>query len=283
MSKDDSALDVQRRRFIKIASTAILVGNNFCANDSDNLNTQGFLDKPPHEFLEILDYSKNISDKTDGNFDVTVQPIWNFYNNFFRKNRDETYEIDFSRLNETLKLVDYNKINISKDQINFENSDMKMTLNGIAQGFITDKVSEKLEQNGLKNILVNIGEYRAAGNQEYKSPWKIGIRDPDKIWKTRNTIELKNKAIATSGGYGYFFDEKEVFHHIFSPRNGVSPQMYKSLSVVADKAVIADGLSTGLYSMELEEIESFSVANPDIQIYIIDKFDKNLIFGTKSS
>ena len=64
------------------------------------------------------------------------------------------------------------------------------------------------------------------------------------------TVELVNKAIATSGGYGTVFETTSQYHHIFDPATGLSANTHEAVSVVSDNAWIADALSTAGLSMK---------------------------------
>ena len=69
---------------------------------------------------------------------------------------------------------------------------MSITLNGIAQGYITDKVTELLASFGISNTLVNMGEYRALGSKNNGEDLKIGIRNPDQTWKISQILPMQN-------------------------------------------------------------------------------------------
>jgi thiamine biosynthesis lipoprotein len=124
---------------------------------------------------------------------------------------------------------------------------MSATLNGIAQGFITDRATEVLRAHGFENVLVNMGEMRAVSGHPGGTPWRIGIADPKKPWRHSRTVDLAERAIATSGGYGTTFDRAGRHHHLFDPRTGRSAHHYRSVSVMAPDATTADALSTGLF------------------------------------
>jgi thiamine biosynthesis lipoprotein len=126
---------------------------------------------------------------------------------------------------------------------------MGVTLNGIAQGFITDRVTEMLRDRGFEHVLVDMGEMRALGQHADGTPWRVGIADPDRPWHSGWTLPLRDRAIATSGGYGTPLDSTGRHHHLFDPRTGESANYYRSVSVIASDATTADALSTGLSAL----------------------------------
>ena len=58
-------------------------------------------------------------------------------------------------------------LNFIEDMVSLQNQS-SITLNGIAQGWITDKITNLLIENGFTNTLVDFGESYAAGLYEEK-------------------------------------------------------------------------------------------------------------------
>ena len=134
-----------------------------------------------------------------------------------------------------------------------------MSLNGIAQGYITDKVVELLRKNGIRRALVDMGEIRGF-DLDKRHTWQVGIRNPSDEEKVLLTVPLQNEAFATSGGYGTTMDEAGRFTHLFDPRTGVSTPRYRSISVMAATAATADALSTAFSIMDEADIQTASRA-----------------------
>src|SRR3972149_8892513 len=105
---------------------------------------------------------------------------------------------------------------------------------------------------GGTNVLLDRGGTRARGTRPDGAPWRIGLPDPASPQRIARSLDLANRAVATSGGYGTRFDRAGRFHHLFDPARGRSAQYYAAVSVVADRAVLADALSTALYAMPFD-------------------------------
>ena len=133
-----------------------------------------------------------------------------------------------------------------------------ITLNGIAQGFATDRVVERLRQAGLSTTLVDIGEIRAIGARPEGTPWRVGLGDPDRPGVLTETVDLVDRAVATSAGAGFRFDSEGRFTHLFDPATGRSPQRYSTVSVMAPTATEADALSTAFSLMPLSRYRATS-------------------------
>jgi thiamine biosynthesis lipoprotein len=128
---------------------------------------------------------------------------------------------------------------------------MGITLDGIAKGYIVDRVAEVLTKQKIENFLINAGgEIRTMGKADKSKPWRIAIQDPFKKKNYPDQIELSNGALATSGSYEVYFDQEKMFHHIVNPRTGLSPHQSISVSVVTETTMQADALSTSVFVME---------------------------------
>jgi thiamine biosynthesis lipoprotein len=126
---------------------------------------------------------------------------------------------------------------------------MAVTLNGIAQGYITDRVADLLRARGWSNILIDLGEVRALDDHPEGRPWSIAIRDPKQPDQFLTRLSLRDQAVATSAGGATTFDGNGRHHHLFTPETGRSASAYMAVTVVADRAVTADALSTALFVM----------------------------------
>ena len=129
---------------------------------------------------------------------------------------------------------------------------MGLTLNSGAQGYITDRVTEVLRAHGFDRMLVDMGEPRALSAKPDGTAWRIGIANPANPSSTITTLEVIDKCVATSGGYGTLFDAAGTFTHILNTRTGSTAPALLGVSVVADKGIIADGLSTAMLMAPVE-------------------------------
>ncbi len=206
------------------------------------LNEKGKLINPSVELVEVIHEAQKLSELSDGAFDITLQPVWKYL--FYLQSKKP----DPQKLENLKQLVDYKNIKVSNNLILFSKPGMEITLNGIAQGYITDKVTALLRANGMKQVLVELGETYALGKNQNDNPWRIGIKHPEKK-KLFKILNLENQALATSGGYGTRFNNDQT-HHLINPKTGTSANYFKSVSVVANKATHADGLSTTLSLLE---------------------------------
>jgi FAD:protein FMN transferase len=218
------------------------------------LNRQGRLTAPAPELVDLLLRARAFGDATDGAFDVTVQPLWDLYAAHF-SDRDAVVGPAADDLRRAMEMIDYRAIRVSRGEIRFDRPGMAVTLNGIAQGFITDRVSGVLNRHGFTDVLVNMGEIRGSGRRPDGAPWRIGLQASAAQNDSGRKIDLVDGAIATSAGHGFVFDPSGRHHHLIDPRSGESPHRWRSVSVIADTATTADALSTAFSCMERSAID----------------------------
>jgi thiamine biosynthesis lipoprotein len=115
-----------------------------------------------------------------------------------------------------------------------------------------------------------MGEIRAIGSRPEGAPWRVGLADPDKPGALAETIDLVDRAVATSAGAGFRFDSRGRFTHLLDPATGRSPSLYSTVSVIAPTATEADALSTAFSLMPLSRIRNIVSVRPSVQARMTD-------------
>lgn len=219
------------------------------ASDLNKLNAAGALQQPDARFLELMQAADNAYALSDGLFDPTVQPLWQA----LAEGRDPT---------DATALIGWHKLRFDADQITLAPS-QALTFNGVAQGYATDLVANAFAALGLKDTLVNIGEYRGAGG-----PWTLGISDP--IYGNMGNRRLTTGAIATSSPSATLLSEQgHILHSQAKPK-------WSTVSVEAATATLADSLSTAMVLAPRDQIEAMKEQS-DIKRVTLIGFDGDLI------
>ena len=210
------------------------------------LNREGVLENADPQLTEVIVNALEINKLTKGAFDITILPIIELFRDRFKENKVPRE----TEIKEVLGLVGSDKIEVSGRNIRLKKKGMKITLDGLAKGYIVDMASNVLVEYGIKNYLINAGgDIKTAGLREDGRPWKIAIQDPTERNNHLDVIELTDSSVATSGNYENYFDAEKIFHHIADPKTGFSPVLNSSASIIAPTSMEADALATALMVM----------------------------------
>lgn len=228
--------------------------------------------EPDKYFVEIFKLAKRISRKTGGAFDITVGPLVEAWG-FGLKNREN---MNREKVDSLLPLIGFEKVKLENGRIIKSNPKIRIDYNAIAQGYSVDVLGGFLENRGIENYLVDIGgEVLAKGTKPDDQRWIVGIEKPteeaDSNRELRATIEIKNRAVATSGSYRKFYEIDGVkYSHTIDPHSGYPVQhSLLSATVVSDSAAIADAWATAFMVMGLEKARIFLDKHPDMEAYFI--------------
>ena len=211
------------------------------ASALSRLNRTGRLDGPPLELLMLLSEAEAVRRLSDGAFDVRVQPLWEAYAGCVGEGLDLDGPQARTRLNAASRLL-RGGIDAGPAAIVLERPGMRLTFNGIAQGFVTDRVADLLRTEGVHNVLLNLGEIRGVGERAPGWPWRVALAAA----ANAEIIQLADGAVATSDPLGTRFDAAGRHHHLFDPATGRAAATARRTTVLAPTATLADALSTAL-------------------------------------
>lgn len=230
------------------------------------LNRAGFFAAPPRELVDLLETCRKFHDLSDGLFDPSIQPLWKLYALHFAQPNPDAAGPTESDIKHALNLTDFNKVHFDNNRIAFAEKGAGLTLNGIAQGYVTDRIVELLRNAGISSSLIDMGENRTIGKRQDGTPWRIGLADYENAAHPDRIVEIVDRAVATSSGIGFHFDAAARFSHILNPKSGLTSQRYRRVSVIADDATTADALSTTFSLMAPDRIDNLRWKLPAIEV-----------------
>lgn len=214
------------------------------------LNRNGRIAAPSLDLVNLLGLSRQIHALTDGAFDPTVQPLWAFYAE--RAARGDAFDTPSARaeFQAVRERIGFENVAYAPDLIEFRQRGMALTMNGIAQGYITDRVTALLRSKGCKNLVVDLGEVSASGHNENPDTlpgvgWPITLRPDPSRPAAKAKVEVVDACVASSARTATAFDQAGKKSHILDPKTGLPVESdLEAASVIAPSAAIADGLST---------------------------------------
>lgn len=235
------------------------------------LNRSGQITDPPAELLQLLSTVRTVHELTSGMFDPTIQPLWSTY----AQSRGMPSE---RQVADALHLVGWKKVRFDARQVRLARGGMQLTLNGIAQGFITDRIAELLRSEGLADAVVDMGEIAALGHHPGGGDWRIGLAVRSDQPADQYVSLPGGHALATSSTLGTRFENGAG--HILNPLTGQPAAPYwERMSVIHGQAVIADGLSTAAVMLDDDGLYRLAGIFPDAKFIARRHDDQELVLG----
>lgn len=203
------------------------------------LNRTGALDAPPPELVELLQLCRRLQGESRGAFDPTVQPLYAALATHFSRSRTAPPP---ALLDAARERVGFHRVHLRPERIELV-AWTALTLNGVAQGWIADRLVALARAHGLEAALFDTGELAALGRPPGRAFWTVAAR-PGAVPATR--FRLRDRALAVSHAGATRFDAEGRWNHILDPRTGRPAPAARAAVVVAESAAVADGLSTAL-------------------------------------
>jgi thiamine biosynthesis lipoprotein len=220
------------------------------------------------EVLEVLQIAQQIGRWTSGKFDVTFGALSGLWK--FDHDQDNTVPAA-AAIAARLPLIGYEALEIdSREGTAFlRRPGMRAHLGGIGKGFAVDRAATMLRSHGIDDFLVQAGGDLYASGRKGDRPWRAAIRDPRGEGNIA-AMDLAQTTFSTSGDYERFFvHEGRRYHHILDPDTGQPAAGTRSVTIVATRAVIADGLSTGVFVMGPDAGMALVEQLPDVEGVIV--------------
>lgn len=239
-------------------------------------------------FIEVFELAQNISDITNGSFDITIAPLVNLWGFGFKNSSNTTQE----KIDSLLPFVGYKTLSLRNKKLIKQHPETMLDFSAIAKGYGCDVVALCLEAHGVKNYMIEIGgEIRAKGLSPQKRQWVLGIAKPtdDSVnhsQQLQSTVSMPQTAIATSGNYrNFYYKDGQKYAHTINPKTG-RPVIHNLLSatVFAQNCATADAFATAFMVMGVEKAKEILNNNKQISAYLIysDKTGQYKIWYSES-
>ena len=236
-----------------------------------NRNEEAVVD---NYFYDVFNLAMQISEDTNGAFDITVAPIVNAWGFGFKSGSSPTSQyIDSLR-----QFIGYKKVRINKDKhVVKQDERIMLDCSAIAKGYGSDVVARLFNAKGIKNYMIEIGgEIVASGLSDKRLPWKIGITKPSEdSLGTSNELQtilnITDCAMATSGNYrNFYYKNGKRYAHTIDPRTGYPIQHnILSATVIAKSCAQADAYATSFMVLGLDEAKKILERHPQLLAYLI--------------
>jgi len=228
----------------------------------------------PLLFRQVFNTAQQVSELTDGAFDITVAPLVNAWGFGFKNKEQVTAEV----IDSLLGLVGYRYLHLEGRHLKKAKEGVMIDASAIAKGFACDRVAAVLRRNDAENLLVDIGgEVVAQGMNSKGEPWSIGITKPiddisGTVQQLQDVLHTSDACMASSGNYRNFYYENGVRRsHTIDPRTGY-PVHHSLLSatVIAPSCMLADALATSCMVLGTDSALALISRVPDAACYLIE-------------
>lgn len=224
--------------------------------------------------MSLIKESVKISKATNSAFNTTIYPLmelWGFTTKNYYVPKDNEIKPLLNHMD-----IDNIKVDESKNEVSFKDSNMKIDLGAIAKGYTSSKIIDIFKENNIKSGMVTLGgNVQVLGKKPDGSLWKVGIQNPIGEDEYLGVLQTSDKAVITSGGYERNFTKNgKIYHHILDPSNGYPANNgLTSVTIISSDGTLADALSTSLFVMGKDKAIDFykkSNYNFDFILYTSD-------------
>lgn len=205
--------------------------------------------------INVLEKSIQVSQKTNGLFDITSGPLINLWN---IHPPEGYYPTDQERL-AAINLVNYKYVSIDKKnaKVYLEKDNMEVNLGAVAKGYIADQVKLFLQSKGIHKAIINLGgNVLTLGKHSEKRPFKVGIQDPNSVrGEYIGMVNISDQSVVSSGIYERFFEyNNKKYHHILNPFTGFPEENNLiQVTIVSKDSIDGDIFSTAAYLLGLDK------------------------------
>ena len=231
--------------------------------------------KVDKEVFDLIARSLRISSITQGAFDISYGSLdkrfWNFDQNMTSLPGKETGK-------KMVRLINYKNIilNAVETTVYLKEKGMRIGFGGIGKGYAAERAKYILQNEGIESGVVNAsGDLTAWGHQPNGKTWTIGIASPENISHPFSSINITDKAVATSGNYEKFVViNGKRYSHTIDPKTGFPVSGIKSVTIICSNAEVADALATPVMVMGVKPGLEMINQLQDVACVIIDEDHK---------
>ncbi|MBQ8518551.1 MAG: FAD:protein FMN transferase [Agathobacter sp.] len=227
-----------------------------------NLNAGKEPVKVDQEIIDLLKFSIDLYEKTDGEINIamgSVLKIWHNYRTSGINDPDTACLPSMESLQKAAEHCDIKDIIIDEEASTVYLADPEMSLDvgSIGKGYAVQRVAEYARELGYNNLVINCGgNVVAVGPKVDESNWIFGIQNPD-LEASNDVLKrvaITDNCLVTSGDYQrYYVVDGVEYCHIIDPDTLMPADYFSAVSIITDDSGLADALSTALFNMPYED------------------------------
>jgi len=226
-----------------------------------------------NDFIDVFKLARQVSEDTNGAFDITVAPLVNAWGFGFKHQQMPSKE----QVDSLRELISYRYVTLKDKTITMQKPGMMLDFSAIAKCYGVDVVARLLERHDIKNYMVEIGgEITTRGINPERVPWRIGVNKPSEDALNENhelqtILNVTDKSMATSGNYRNFYVKGgKKYAHTIDPKTGYPVQhSLLSATVLTDRCAKADAYATSFMVLGMDGAKKILERHKELMAYLI--------------
>lgn len=231
--------------------------------------------------FSVITSALELSGETEGALDITLYPVlreWGFTTGEYQIPQEET-------LQTLLEKVDYRAVSLGDGLNNRVDNGLdsaltvsvpesvELDLGAVAKGYTGDCLLALLKERGVTSAMLDLGgNIQVLGEKPDGSAWRVAVRNPFDGGSSLGVLEVRDKAIITSGNYERYFvgEDGNIYWHILNPSDGhPADSGLAAVTIVGDSGVRCDGLSTALFVMGKDAATEYWRQHRDFEMLLV--------------
>lgn len=222
--------------------------------------------------FDFLAYAKQMHALTDGEINIAFGSVLSVWHKYREEGTGIPSNLELSIANEHTDIeniiLDYENKTVKR-----ADKQLKIDAGALGKGYACEMIGEYIrEKYGEGYVLDFGGNLKTVGSKPDGTGWKTGIKNPNEFSSEpfSYVFEIKNESVVTSGINERFYTVSGVrYHHIIDKDTLMPKNDYASVTVRAESAALCDALSTALFNMEKQEIETLLSKISGVKVILI--------------
>jgi thiamine biosynthesis lipoprotein len=225
------------------------------------------------ETIRILDVARELSERSDGAFDVTWAVLRDAWGRFDSPGIDPKAERFQSKVKRLLERIGYDRVDLDAEAgtVRIEEG-MRIGLGGLAKGMAVDEAAGVLRRMGYSDFVIDAGGDVLVNGRRGNRDWVVGIRHPRADGSASFAVfPLRDRAVSTTGDYERFIEVDGVrYSHLLDARTGYPAKACVSVTVIHPSSMMADALATAACLLGPTQGMALVRSYPDAEAVFVD-------------
>jgi thiamine biosynthesis lipoprotein len=230
--------------------------------------------KVSYELYKLIERSIQISEITNGAFDITVaamERVWKFDGSMTMLPSPE-------QIREAVSKVGYKKITLNsvENTVFLKEKGMRIGFGAIGKGYAADKVKGLLVSKQVPGGMINAsGDIATWGTKATGEKWLIGVDHPGSNGKIFTWLPLIESSVSITGNQDkYVVVNGKEYSHFIDPISGYPATGISKVTLLAKSAELCDALASAVFILGKDKGISLINQLGDTEVIIVDRYNQ---------